>query len=276
MTAAMNIDAAVNDFSALLGELTSTSTFSRLNIEELRTALFRQGGVDRRCAAEIFHANRTITPEKNGEWSEFYLEVLTGFFLQYQSGRYILPAEFEDLLVAWLGEGTSIDHVNERRLTLRILLRVTNTPDRIERRVLGAVSSNLLSQSERWLGNGQRSPGVLDALDMQLIRRLVCRAEGHYQRNCSRAAIVFLLKLNEQMEGFADPEGWRQLILHCAARHLSVELKKDFEGPMEPSDKFELWAEGLSYDGCSFDRLACLRDDIFSEMRRVSELCDKV
>ena len=157
LMSAMHIDTALDDFSTLLGQLTSASVFSKRDIETLRDALLRQGGINRRRAAEIFHANRIMLAKRDDDWSEFYLETLAGFFLQYQNGRQILPAESEDLLLAWLGAGVSIDHYNERRLTLRILLMATEIPDRIEQRVLEAVSNNLISQSGRWLGIGQRS-----------------------------------------------------------------------------------------------------------------------
>ena len=161
----------------VLDELASKATLSEGDIERLRHALYQQGGLDRRLAARVFHANRIMEANHDG-WSELYLEALTGFFLDYQSGSYALPAEGEATLLTWLGDGPSIGHPNERRLALRILLKDSGAAALLERRVLDAVSENLLHRSERWLGVGERSAGFVDVVDMQLIRRLTHRRRG--------------------------------------------------------------------------------------------------
>ena len=199
LSTALDIDVALEDFGVMLDELTSKPALSERDIERLRHALYQQGGLDRRLAARVFHANRIMQTDHDG-WSEFYLEALTGFFLEYQSGCFLLPVEAEATLLTWLGDGSSIDHPNERRLALRILLKASGTATLLERRVLDAVNDNLIHRSERWLGVGERSAGSVDAMDMQLIRRLTYGAGGQYPRSSNRAVVTFLLDLDQHVK----------------------------------------------------------------------------
>lgn len=230
---ALNIDVAVDDVDAMLNDLTSKRAVAGLGIERLRQALYQQGGVDRRRAAAIFLANRTMQACSD-DWSEFYLEVLTGFFLQHQGNSIVLPVDLEKLLLAWLGGGVSIGHPNERRLISRILLKASIIPPLVEQRALDALKENLLHQSERWLGVGERSAGIIDVLDMQLIRRLAYGPGGQCARSNDLALVTFLLDLERHATQFIDQEGWRELLMGCVLRHLAND-------PLNPVDKDLPW-----------------------------------
>lgn len=269
MSTVLDIDVAWDDFGTVLGNLIAKPVHLERDIERLRHALYRQGGVDRRRAAAIFHANR-IMPVSHDGWSEFYLEALSDFFLKYQSDNYVLLAESETVFLSWLGDGVSIEDANERRLTLRILMRASNIPDRIERRVLDAVKENLLHESERWLDVGSRSAGVIDALDMHLIRRLVLGAGGQYPRKSSRAAVTFLLGLDQHVEQFVEPNEWRQLLIGCIASLLAVDQKDGSEMGLASVSDLEGWIKLHLDDGYSSEDATCLQDDILSAMRRMS------
>ncbi len=266
MLTAPEADIALDDFSAALDELTSKPALFERDVERLRHALYRQGGVDRRSAAEIMQANRIMQTSHNG-WSEFYLEALSDFFLEYQGDNVVLPACSEEMLLAWLGDGVAIDHVNERRLILRILLKATSTPVLLERRVLDAVKENFLHHSERWIGAGERSKGVVDALDMQLIRRLTHGARGQYPRRSNQAVVSFLVDLEQQVKQFTDREGWRRLLIDCVALHLTM-------GPMNgcalekvPVVELKTRIKALFEQDSAVSRSACLQDDILSAMQ---------
>jgi len=202
-----------------LRDLAVKSTLADYDIRALRQALDQQGVIDRRLAAEIFHTNRVMRGQHDG-WTELYLDILTGFFLSSHQDQYELPGEKEALLLAWLGEGSSIVNPAERRLALRLLMKTANCPLRLEQRVLNALAENLLEQSERWLGIGERSAGLIDALDMQTIRRLLEGGGGSDRRQISRAAATFLLRLQGEATRFADPESWQDLLITSLARHV--------------------------------------------------------
>ena len=219
-------DDLVENEAGLLAGCAARRAIGADEVRRLREATYRLGKVDRRLAAELFHANRHIT-KRTTDWSELFLELLSGFFLHYREGRYGLSTEKETILLSWLGEDTSIANTEERRLALRVLLRAAHTPERLERRVLRAVSDNLVYRSERWLSDGERSPARIDITDMQFIRRLMDRLvpDGSYQ--VSRAMAAFLLEIDREARVFDDPDNWRQLLIESIARHLDFDAPSD-------------------------------------------------
>lgn len=225
------MQSAVNDqepdaFDTLLGTLTSKAVLRASDIQMLRHAFYEEGIIERRRAAAIFHANRLIQGAHVG-WIAFYLEALTAFFLKSHHEYDAVDAEAENTLLVWLGEGVIIPNPGERQLTTRLLMRATNEPRRLEQRVLQAISENLLHEDARWIGEGKRIPGIVDAADIQLIRRLAYRSDKAQDRTIRKAIIPFLLRLDRQAERFADPDGWRRLLAACLARHLSQDLPAD-------------------------------------------------
>lgn len=210
-----------DELDALLDELASKPTLLSWDIQRLRHGFYRLGALDRRGAARLLHANRTMAA-RHDDWAEFCLGALVGFFIEDQADSAVLSREKEAVLLSWLGDGASIDNLVERRLALRLLLMASHRPEHLERRVLEATSENLLHQTERWLGLGRRSAGVIDALDIQLIRKLLNAGGGHERRIPSRSAIDFLIELDQKVLRFVDPEGWRRLLLASLVRHLSA------------------------------------------------------
>jgi hypothetical protein len=219
----LDIDGEVDAFGTLLGTFTSKPVIHEHDMQRLRHAFYSHGVIDRRLAAEIFHANRNMRARHDG-WTEFYLEALTDVFLDCHQGQYLLPAASESVLLAWLGDGVSIADPGERRLALRILLRANNGPERLEQRVVHAIEKNMLHESERWLEGGKRSAGIIDALDIHLIQRLLRGCGGPHPRKIRRAAITFLLNLNRHAQRFVDPDGWWRLLVGSLVRHLCAEL----------------------------------------------------
>lgn len=225
MQSALNDDKA-SAFDTLLGALTLKAALRDADVQMLRLAFYEEGIIERRRAAAIFHANRLMQIVHDG-WIAFYLEALTGFFLTPLQEYDAVDAEVETTLLAWLGEGVAIPNQGERQLATRLLMRATNEPLRLEQRVLQAISENLLHEGARWIGEGKRIPGVIDAADIQLIRRLAYRNDMAQDRTIRKAIIPFLLRLDRQAERFADPDGWRRLLAACLARHLSQDLLAD-------------------------------------------------
>lgn len=237
MSSFLNIDVREDSMGVLLSELTSRQSLTEHDVQRIREAAYRQGGVDRRLAAEVFHANRLMSSQSDA-WTELYLELLNDYFLRYQRGRYRLLKEDETTLLIWLGDDVSIANVEERRLALRILLRASNIPNQLQQRVLDAVSDNLLHHGERWLGLGKRSAGVIDALDMQLIRRLVYGITEEGIQEARGTIINFLLGLDQNARRFINPGSWRRLLIENIAQHLSFELSRAQDANGSPNADF--------------------------------------
>lgn len=273
MPAIVDIDSEADGFGRLLGELTSKPALFEGDIHRLRHAFYRRDAVDRRLAAEIFHANRAMRARDDG-WTELYLEALTDFFLDCRSDGHVLLTCSETTLLAWLGDGVSIDNPAERRLCLRILLKAADTPKRLEQRLLDAVSENFLQQSECWLGGGYRTAGVIGASDIHLIRRMLHGAGGQYPRKIRRSVIAFLLHLDRNASHFANPEGWRRLLVASVVRHLSSDLSATLSTTAASKTDILTALSTLLDNGYSPEEAARLRNDVVSAAQAALSLSD--
>ncbi|MEM7044138.1 MAG: hypothetical protein AAF543_15110 [Pseudomonadota bacterium] len=259
------IDDPADDLTPLIRELTSRPDVLRQDLQSLRFALDRHGPIDRRQAAEFFRANRIIRTDQDG-WYELYLAALTGFFLKYQEDRFILPEHSAALLLGWLGGEESIADVGERRLTLRLLLRAADVPDCFERRILDAIAEALIHQPYRWSGDGVRTPGVIDALDLHLIGNLACRSGNQPTNRLSRIMVAFLLTLERGPCRFADPAAWRRLLVDCLARHLSQGLMPERDVASASSSRSISDLSALLDECCGPGMDDHLRDEVLSEV----------
>jgi hypothetical protein len=217
LLAIIDADSDIDDVGRLMDGLIARRAVTEPEMKRVREAAHKRGLIDRRFAAEVFHANRQIDKAPSG-WAELYLELLTSFFLTVRGSDHVLSTDREKTLLAWLGEDVRIENLEERRLALRILLKISHPAERLERRVLNAVMDNLLHHSEHWLGYGDRSPGVIDRMDIQLLRRLVFNSDGQATRRASRGIPKFLLELQQNVRDIVDSDGWQRLWPECGAR----------------------------------------------------------
>lgn len=244
------VDSFAEDKARLLADCAARRAVRADDVRRLREATYRLGKIDRRFAAELVHANRRIenSPE---EWRELVVELLSSFFLDYREGQYGLSEEKEALLLSWLGDNEAIATSEERRLALRVLLKAANAPELLERHVLSAITDNLMHRSERWLGTGERLPGQIDAMDMQLIRSLVERQAGMGSCLVSRTMVSFLLAIEQKALSFADPGGWRRFLIDSILRHFGVEGSAD-------ANRDEGWGHVLRADLSTLLGLDCV------------------
>jgi hypothetical protein len=132
----------------------------------------------------------------------------------------------EDLAIAFLGRTTPMTDPGRRRLALRLFLRVTTMSDRFRHLVLDMAHHHLRCDNRRLLIDQKRTPGVIDLVDLQLLRKLVFGAGGQYADQVDPVTASFLLKLDRAPFSFAEPKAWKRLFLQA----LSLCLLRDREG----------------------------------------------
>ena len=253
-------------FDTLLDAMTAKTSPRDADVHMLRQAFYKEGVVGRRRAAAIFHANRLMQTAHEG-WIAFYLEALTAAFIKAGREGQVINAGAEATLLAWLGDDVTIPNPGERRLTLRLLLMARNEPEELERRVLLAVFENLLHEDIRWIGGQKRKPGIIDADDIQLIRRLLYRGVKASRPGARKAAILFLFRLDQHAERFTDPEGWRQLLTESLARYACQDMPADCDLDNLSGSFFSAEMKALLYTERTLADAASLMARTLSEAR---------
>jgi hypothetical protein len=189
------------------------------DVLRLRRAIYGEGGIDREKAAALFRLNRDHKSH-DPAWAEFYVEALCDFFYWREGSDSVLTDDAERMLMAWIGPADAIDDGTELRLLLRLMFRTNGSSEAFRAYVLDAVRHSVLHSRQALYGHTGRTPGVIDAADVEVIRKLVYGLGGQSGMAISRTEAEFLFELAHATAGAANAPAWRDLFVKAITMHL--------------------------------------------------------
>lgn len=185
----------------------------------LRRAIYQDGGIDREKAAALFRLNRDHGGN-DPAWAEFYVEALCDFFYWREGSDSALTAEAERMLIDWIGPADQIDDGTELRLLLSLMFRTNGSSEAFRSYVLDAVRHSVLHSSQALYGHAGRTPGAIDAADVEVIRKLVYGLGGQSGMAISAREAAFLFELDHATAGASNAPAWRDLFVKAVTMHL--------------------------------------------------------
>jgi hypothetical protein len=189
------------------------------DVLRLRSAIYQQGGIDRDKAAALFELNRR-QKGYDPAWAEFYVEALGDFFYWREGSDSALTADAERMLMDWIGPADAIDDGTELRLLLHLMFRTNGSSEVFRVYVLDAVRHSVLHSRQALYGRGERRPGVIDAGDVEAIRKLVYGLGGQSGMAIGAAEADFLFELQDATAGAPNAPAWRDLFVKAITMHL--------------------------------------------------------
>ncbi|MGI9433297.1 MAG: hypothetical protein ACR2Q4_00435 [Geminicoccaceae bacterium] len=207
------------ELATVLSDIAPHPILADHDADRLQRAFHRQGSLDSQLACKIFDLHPTRSPDDR-HWIDFFTEALASYFLHRRGDTIFIPDSEEDLLIRSIATAGPIIDPGHRRLALRLYLRATELSERYQRVVLDTVRLSLLHDEHRFLLKASRSPGVIDIVDLHLIRKLVYGAGGQYPCRISRVAAEFLLALDHQHSPLAHTEEWASFSCEAIMSHL--------------------------------------------------------
>jgi hypothetical protein len=189
------------------------------DVLRLRRAIYQEGGIDREKAAALFKLNRD-QKSHDPAWAEFYVEALSDFFYWREGSDSVLTEDAERMLMDWIGPAEAIDDGTELRLLLHLMFRTNGSSEAFCAYVRDAVRHSVLHSSQPLYGQSERKPGVIDAADVEVIRKLVYGLGGDGGMAISAAEAAFLFELQHATAGAANAPAWRDLFVKAVTMHL--------------------------------------------------------
>lgn len=189
------------------------------DVLRLRRAIYGEGGIDREKAAALFKLNRD-RKSHDPAWAEFYVEALGDFFYWREGSDSVLTEDAERMLMEWIGPADAIDDGTELRLLLRLMFRTNGCSETFRVYVLDAVRHSVLHSRQALYGDAERRPGVIDAADVEVIRKLVYGMGGQSGMAISTAEAEFLFELQHATAGAPNAPAWRDLFVKAVTMHL--------------------------------------------------------
>lgn len=132
----------------------------------------------------------------------------------------MLTADAERMLMDWIGPAAAIDDGTELRLLLSLMFRTNGSSEAFRAYVLDAVRHSVLHSSQALYGQAGRRPGVIDAADVEVIRKLVYGLGGQSGMAISAAEAGFLFELEHATAGAPNVPAWRELFVKAITMHL--------------------------------------------------------
>jgi len=204
---------------ALEEEILGGGRIGAEDVLKLRRAIYSNGDINRNEAAFLFHLNRA-SDDNDPAWAEFYVEALSDFFYWREGTESSLSADAEQILLDAIGEDGDVDDPTELRLLLNLLFRTNGASERFRAIVFDAVRHSVLHSDHALHGHAERTPGVIDRADVEVIRKLVYGRGGANGMAIGRAEAEFLFDLDNATSSARNDPAWRDLFVKAITMYL--------------------------------------------------------
>ena len=205
--------------ASIESKIRQSGRISADDVLALRRAIYQDGSIGRDEADFLLELNRQSRGD-DPAWAEFYVEALTDFLYWREGSDSVLTEDAERMLMDWIGPADSIDDGTELRLLLRLMFRSNGSSETFRSYVLDAVRHSVLHSRQALYGHSERTPGAIDAADVEVIRKLVYGLAGQSGMAIGAAEAEFLFELNRATAGAANAPGWRDLFVKAVTMHL--------------------------------------------------------
>lgn len=199
----------------LVERICASGRISAEDVLALRRQVFPDGVVSSAEASAVFRLDAACA-EKCQEWTRFYVDALTDYFVwQGEPRGYVDETRARQLLDAVLRDGR-IDAASELELLLNVVHWCAGCPDELSRAALDAVRESLLRPGAAAFGAG-REAGVITAEDVELIRRLIYAPGSPGGITVTREEAELLFTLDRETDAAKNDPSWSDLFAKAVA-----------------------------------------------------------
>lgn len=223
----------------LVGEIAARRGITADDVRALRREVFAGGIVSRADAQAIFDLDTTCHV-KDLAWADLYVDTLTDYFVwQSEPSGFIDTAKTGLLMENIVREGR-VAHAAALELLINVIFWAESCPEDLVVLVLEAVLESVLGPGRAAYGAGRR-PGRIDAVDVEVIRKVLNAGASCGGLSISRRKADLLFDLNRASVERENDPGWRELFVRSLATHLMFPQGLPVE-PAEPQgSRREAW-----------------------------------
>lgn len=177
-------------------------------VKQMRTRLYADGRIDREEADFLFAVNDAVSgAENDAGWETLFVEAITDHVLSDEVSPGVLDEDEEAYLLGKIKADGSVDAI-ELQLLVNLVANAQETSESFQAFVLNSVKDAILGD------------GVIDAAEVQLIRKVIYAKGGGAGAGVDRLEADFLFDLNDATSGKGNHESWRALFVEAICKHL--------------------------------------------------------
>ena len=184
----------------------------------LRRAIYGDSNLGPGEVEAIFRLDHAARA-KVREWKEFYVDVLTDYFIWRSDPPKYISEDQGEFLVRNLLRDNRIAGITELELLVNLVRWAVDTPEQLKVLVLESVRESVLTPDERLYGWGRKA-GVITPADVEIMRRAVYSMGtfGGYTVTQKEAEVIF--DLEDATDGADNAEDWQDLFVKAVANFL--------------------------------------------------------
>ena len=206
--------------SDLVQELSARGTISAEDVLALRRGVFKDGAVDRAEAEAVFHLDQACT-QKAPEWTRFYVDVLTDYFVWQSEPRGYVNEDLAGFLCERILHDGQIEATSELELLINVVHWAVSCPSDISLLVLNAVKQSVLTPETASYGSN-RPPMVISPADVEIIRRAIYAPGSPGGFTVTREEAELLFELSDATADSENAPSWNDLFAKAVANYLML------------------------------------------------------
>ena len=202
----------------LVEDLCEKGGITTEDVVQLRGHVFPDGVVSAAEAAAVFRLDYACGA-KDPEWTRFYVDALTDYFLWQSEPRgYVSDAQATQLIKEITHDG-HVDESSELELLINICHWCTKCPETLALLALDAIKESVLRPETASYGSN-RSPTVIAPGDVELIRKVIYAPGSPGGFTVTRHEAELLISLDQASAGEESAASWPDLFAKGVANAL--------------------------------------------------------
>lgn len=202
-----------------IGSVIAKGRVEPADVARLRATVYGNAVVSAEEAEWAF-AVEIAAKEGCREWTEFFLESLTDFYVWQQAPEgYVTEEGAAGLVRAAAPEGV-VTTANQLELVVRILEKSSSSPPSLSAFALRQVQAAVVQGRGPLTARPGFAEGAIGAAEVELVRRILFAFGGHEGIAISRAEAEVLFDLNDQTREAENHPSWSDLFVKAIAHFL--------------------------------------------------------
>ena len=217
----MSSAAALTD---LASSLTQARAIRAEDVLGLRRLVWADASVSPDEANALMALNAAC-PVQAPEWIDYFVEVMVDYIVHQQQPEGYVDAAKAQWLMDWIDKDGRLDSTGELELLVKVLETATAVPDSLRAYALKQIEAAVLTgegptRRERFDGNGRLDPHGINAVEVELLSRVIYAMGGEDATIVSTDEADMLFRIKDKTLGQENASTWPDLFVNAVANHL--------------------------------------------------------
>lgn len=203
----------------LFGEIAARGRITEDDVLALRRMIYGAPAVTKAVVDGLFDLDR-VEGEKVPAWHALYVEAITAYLVEQVEPQGYVDEANADWIIARIMRDGQIETASELDLLIAILEKSKHSPLRLVRFALEAVKETVIRGEGPGRAGGIHVPGIVDAADVALLRRILYAFGGDGHIGITRPEAEVLFDINDATSDADNHPDWADLFVKAIANNV--------------------------------------------------------